>query len=374
MFFFSFSLSLSSNALTYYYHNWALGVYSLNVNTICQHISSFLQSMYPSNNVSGTGFTGLTCHFYISDVGSYNVAVLTYSTPCTGYIDSQGVCIECSGGEIINPYTDKCQQPCAVTSLDVLGTYPVAVLTPNPSLVCVEGCTKEVAVTVYNDYDSESGLPGCLQIDDSDPLAIVPSANCFQVTQRSNGAFCDSNVSTSLDLVVSDGSFDKTCVANASIIDGMCKCIQGYAQENDMCVRDNTQCLEGEHKDAFGNCIAVSCPDGTEFDPVTATCADQQPPACSTGQHREGLICVDDDLPQSCPDGTHTEPGCANCVPDGSDSVFVASQIVTVMGMEYRIVLILMTIMMAYRMLLILILMVMVYQMSARICLPIMAV
>lgn len=322
------SISFSAN-FYYFGYNVSPIYFSLSSSEICNHsdVKAYVESLWHSPVVSATSSycpgPNCSCNFVFEN----NVETFLYinyiSCPANAIPSQQGnaaICVACSSGQVLNPYTGQCQAPCDDYSTPE-SEYPPEL---NPGSVsvgvgagstCDNGCLTEYFGNAYEDsagfsrvFYTASRQAGVMCAvgsrteppADSGPTCDPPKELQGNVCMLPCPAWQQAQGGQCVDKPCSDGKLLKCGQVNGTEI---CSCV------------GLTDCEPGYVKNAFGNCIAEpSCPEGQKMNSVTGVCeADSTEPDCPSGTHREGLMCVKDE--EQCQAGTWYIPGCG-CVSD----------------------------------------------------------
>lgn len=207
-----------------------------------------------------------------------------------------GSCGTCPAGQVVNPYTNKCQAPCLVQSESPDHSGFDFSLSSD---TCDSGC--KTSWHIYSQFDSSgfyseiltTSKPGemCSVIGNNLPPTPQTHACLPPNVVRSDGT-CgspDPTCDKSWQHVVNHECVDKDCGSGKTMKCGTINDVQSCA------CTGPTDCSPGTHKDLYGNCMPdKSCTAPLVLDSVTNQCKEPTSDQCGSGTHREGLICVPD--------------------------------------------------------------------------------
>lgn len=219
----------------------------------------------------------------------------SYACECpAGKVEENGLCVnQCNLPNVLNPFTKQCQLPCESQSLPP-GTLVGVSVSVDSADTCVSGCK------IHHDlwqgknskgYDASELLSYrtgdfCATGDPSPPT--VPPPTC-PPPNVDTGGYCQPPPCPAWQERINGQCQNKSCPDGKTM-----KCGVLNGSEHCSCA-GITECPSGQQKDAFGNCIALTCPADSPFNPATGTCQAKNTGECPAGQSKVGLVCVKDD-------------------------------------------------------------------------------
>lgn len=248
---------------------------------------------------------GTTVQNQPGDLHSFQCAapkVITGSCPqhnceCpANMVEENGICvIACTLPLVKNPHTKTCQQPCFPETPPPGQLVGVSVSVDSAD-TCVGGCVVHhdlwngINRLGYNAYEliSYKTAEFCATGDPSPPT--VPPPTCSSPNVEVNGR-CEPPPCSSWQYRPNPGGacVDKECPSGHTM-----KCGTVNGAQSCACA-GVSECAVGQQKDLYGNCIGVTCPSSSPFNPATGKC--EQPATgsqCPDGHEKVGLMCVKD--------------------------------------------------------------------------------
>lgn len=246
---------------------------------------------------------GTTVQNQPGDLHSFQCAapkVITGSCPqhnceCpANMVEENGICvIACTLPLVKNPHTKQCQQPC-FSEQSPPGILVGVSISVDSADTCVGGCV------VHHDLWQGRNAAGfdawellsyktaefCATGDPSPPVVPQPVCNAPNVVV---GNQCEPPACPVWQHRVNGQCVDKDCPAGKTM-----KCGEVNGQQACACAGPS-DCAAGQQKDAFGNCVTITCPSDAPFNPATGKCEAKATGECPAGQSKVGLVCVKDD-------------------------------------------------------------------------------
>lgn len=327
-----------SYSLTYYHHGYASDFYSTDASSVCLAILPTVKSSYPYFIVDFGHFTApLNCVYTLAKSPQYQInpsaSTVTYQLAvfqCSGQFVN-GTCVLCPQGQVQNPYSGQCQQPCPAANTDY-SQFESKPGEAHPGSFCVSGCAVRSEIVV--DICGAISLPGAecaIQGNFFSYTGEMCGGNNPPPTGPQNPPGCSDDKDRVGDLCL------PKCQVNAERgPNGQCQCVQGNYMDQGQCMPEpscdgtkelyNHQCVErcgsGETRAENGQCVP-GCPAGNGL--VNGQCV---PVNCPSGQHLEGGQCVDNPRNPNCGQGEISDQN-GQCIPNCNGGALVNGQCVT---------------------------------------------
>ena len=209
-----------------------------------------------------------------------------------GQVEENGTCVnQCKLPNVKNPLTKHCQLPCEAQKSPT-GTLVGVSVSVDSADTCVAGCRVHHDLWQgknANGYDASELLSYrtsdfCATGDASPPTVPPPKCDPPNVD---TGTYCQPPPCPDWQERINGQCQDKKCPDGKTM-----KCGQINGEQYCSC-SGLTDCPPGQKKDAFGNCLAVTCPANTPFNPATGKC-EVKKEECPQGFSKVGLVCIKD--------------------------------------------------------------------------------